>query len=62
MDASSSLPVLANAVSGNDALAHKLQAVDPGANIIFGVTLDESMGDEEIKIVLIATVSYQINL
>jgi cell division protein FtsZ len=31
------------------------KAVDPGANIIFGVTLQEDMKDDEARIVLIAT-------
>ena len=31
------------------------KAVDPGANIIFGVTLDDDMNDDEVRVVLIAT-------
>jgi cell division protein FtsZ len=31
------------------------KAVDPEANIIFGVTLDDGMSDDEVKVVLIAT-------
>jgi cell division protein FtsZ len=39
----------------NEAAEMIAHAVDPGANIIFGVSLGDNMSDDEVRIVLIAT-------
>ena len=39
----------------NDVATHLSATFDPDANIIFGATVDESYGDEELTVTIVAS-------